>query len=192
MTTISIDRVETYLEEKASIVDAIEASLYPLFQGLMAELEEEARTLVGAQPPDEWGRKMMEILDALGPHHISSGCTAPLTTLRDILNIYESNTGLRLSSTLMYESGLDPDEVNFTFDCDAWRALFRKELSSSYELGSVAFIWVEHFDRGDNAGVHVKELYHFELADLRIIRDAFDTYWHGALQWVKMRRSYLE
>lgn len=192
MITISIDRIEPYLKEKTSIVDAIEAKLYPLFGGLMTELESAARALVGPPVSDDWYSKMMEVLGALAPGSSLYGYDHnSLVPMQDILNVYATDAGIRLSNTCMLESGMDQDEVCFSFKCDPWRQLFCNELASAHDLHTGAFIWVAQ-PNDDKVGVFLKELYHFELADLRVIRDAFDAYWNGALLWGKMRRSHLE
>lgn len=192
MTIIAIDRIETYLEEKSRIIDAMEKKLLPFFTGLMAELEEAARALVGPQVSEEWCSRMMEVLHALGPNaSLFRYDRSALAGLQDILDAYAADTGIRLSRTYEHESGMDEDEVNFSFECDPWRLLFSKELSSAHDLHTGAFIWVAQLN-DDNAGVYLNGLRDFELADLRVIRATFDTYWDGALLWGKMRRSHLE
>lgn len=192
MSTIEITRIENYLEEKRSIVTYIEQQLQPLFKGLMSELENAAQALVGAPTSSKSYSEMVRVLHALGsPNSLYGYNNNALTRLRDILNVYAAGTGIRLLNTYMLESGMDEDEVNFSFECDPWRLLLSKELSSAHNLHTGAFIWVAHPNE-DNAGVYVNELRHFELADLIVIRDTFEVYWNGALLWGKMRRSHLE
>jgi len=192
MTTITVNRIGTYLETKRGIVAAIEEQLHPLFKGLMVELEEAAREVVGPPGSVDWYSKMMNVLHALGSDSSLYGYdSCALATLQGILKAYADGAGIRLSDTFMLESGMDQDEVSFSFDCDPWRLLFRAEFGSTYELNTGAFIWVAQ-PNDDNAGVYLKELYHLELADLQIIHDTFASYWSSALLWGKMRRPHLE